>query len=195
MLKDILFFKGDCMSKYLFIALFIIIIASRQVIENKRKNKAIAQSIKSFHGLQIFSSLLWFILAFFYLKRFFKYRITNISISIMFDSLYITILYTLVGITWVFRGFKKDIIHEYGIFTGNGNYKWNKVISYKWGIREYRKIRKDNIEYHKLTFRISRNKVDKWFCGVEYKEIILEIDTEDKERVNTYLKQIISEIK
>ena len=181
------------MNKIFLAVLFVILIKlTMEVIEYKKKNRAVVKSIKRLNRSAILFSIMWFILALLHSKMLLEYKITDISINLDFYRLYTVILYILVATIWLFRGFKKDIIHESGIYFTDGNYKWNRVISYKWGVKECKKIRKSSIEYYKLTFRLYRNKIDKLFCGVEYKEIDLEIDIEDKERVEVFLKEIIS---
>lgn len=191
---EILYSEGGCMNNFFLVGLFIfLIILTIEVIQYKKKNTAVVKSIRRLNGWAILFSILWFVLALLHLKILLKYKITDIGINFEFDRLYIVILYILAAIIWLFRGFKKDIIHESGIYISNGNYTWNRVISYKWGVKECKKIRENSIEYYKLTFRLYRNKVDKLLCGVEYKEIDLEIDKEDKEQVEVFLEEIISE--
>jgi len=180
------------MNRYLFVMaliFFIITIIIQQTIAYKRSNRAIAQSIKGLNGLGMFSSIIWFFLAFSYFMMFIKYEINDIGISPDFDKLYIAILYTLVGLSWMLRSLRKDIIYEYGVCTLDGNYKWNRIVSYKWGLKNCRNSKKGSIEYYNLVFNLNRRKVAKWFSSEEYKEIILEIDINDKERIEEFLKE------
>ncbi|WP_432665267.1 hypothetical protein R9X47_03240 [Wukongibacter baidiensis] len=186
------------MDKLLFIMIsscFIIIIVGQRVSAYKRENKAIAKSLRSLHLIEILLSIMWFFMAFSYLMMYMHYDIDYINETQDFYKLYTAILYALVGTSWLLRGVSKDFIDEHGIYTVGGKYKWHRVVSYKWGSKEHKKVRKKTIEYYDLTLIVKRGKLDRWILDEENKDVILEIASSDKAKVEKYLINVINKEK
>jgi len=52
-------------------------------------------------------------------------------VAVEITHFHLAILQARVGISWVLRDFEKDIIHECGVGTVNGNYRWRRIIGYR----------------------------------------------------------------
>lgn len=86
---------------------------------------------------------------------------------------------------WFIRG-TGNYIGMDGIYSTNGNYKWNKVEGFLWGGKQKRKSLRGTIDYYNICITIKKSKLGKKF-GFDNKEIIFCIASEDKEKLENFL--------
>ncbi|QZY54166.1 hypothetical protein [Crassaminicella profunda] len=175
------------MENYIFIigiGIMIFILCNESYHKMKRKN--IVKSLES-NRTCIVVAFFWLLASIMYVRLFHGYEGDLINIEMKYIK--VAIIYGLSGLIWLVRGIQRDLINEDGIFTLKGNYKWKKIIRYEWGIEEQLKRKKETIQYYNLTFFIRRNKFDKFFTGVDEKEVILKINKDNKDQVDNFLKE------
>lgn len=159
------------------------------IIDQKKRRKVVFQAINNPNDNDwfIFVAAAWFILACLYIGLFIKYGNENCTQ----DTLLRIISYMVLGSIYLLRGVQKDLICEDGICTKKGNYKWDRIKDYEWGVREYIGIKSQNFEYHYLTFTIHSRQSYKWFIGSVNKKIYISIKVSDKKKVEEFLKQVV----
>lgn len=109
-----------------------------------------------------------------------------------YDNMLTAVTQVLCGIAYLLRGLQLsyDTICPNGIYTKSGNYKWDRIMSYKWSEIERNKR---NVEYYNLVCILNNtnSKVSKWFYWEGSKEISIEIKVENKDQVDQFLKKAI----
>ncbi len=77
-----------------------------------------------------------------------------------------------------------------GIYTLQGKYSWNKVVSYRWGEQKNQKNFKGVKEYYDLYITVVNSKLQKLFIRKDIQEIILRISINDREKANSILNSM-----
>lgn len=182
------------MINYLFIIGIVIFITIYYIKFIKIKGEVIVKGVRELDICGIILSFSWLLLAFLNLRVFIKYDLNRIRENLDLNYLRIAIIQSLLGIGWVLKSFKINILSQEGIYTKNGKYKWNRVKDYKWSlVKEIKHTKKGKMEYYNLKFRLDGTKLDKWVIGQNNKEISIEIKEYDKEKVEKFLNEKIKE--
>lgn len=184
------------MNIYLFILSIVSITIIIAIDQIKWRRKIVFKAIGNPNYFAMIVSGLWLLLAILNMKSFIKYEIINTSKDLEFDNLYSAIVQVLLGGNLLLKSFQNGAICQNGIYTQKGNYKWNRIIDYEWGVKEYIKAEEQDLEYYNLKFILdkpNKTNADKWFFGESNRKINMNIKLTDKETVESFLEEVISE--
>ncbi|QEK11268.1 hypothetical protein FQB35_02165 [Crassaminicella thermophila] len=123
-----------------------------------------------------------------------EYWTVHMYIRFVYYKIFIVVTQLLLGIAHLLKGIENDIIYQDGIYTKRGRYTWDRIISYRWGEAQSNKIKKRNIEYCNLIFSLNNTNANKWFYWEGDREISIEINVEDRGKLEEFLKQAIKNI-
>ncbi|RKD31571.1 hypothetical protein [Thermohalobacter berrensis] len=96
---------------------------------------------------------------------------------------------SLSGLVNFYTGIKKGQICESGIYTNKGNYKWDKIVGYKWGEYYERKLLNKKRVYYDLIIILKNSKFIAWFTKEPTKQITIRIESDDKEILDKYIRE------
>ncbi|RKD26642.1 hypothetical protein SAMN02745883_02041 [Caminicella sporogenes DSM 14501] len=116
-----------------------------------------------------------------------EYCIINWYLQMGLVYFFSGITYGLVAVDYMLRLFEGNILYKDKIYTYNGSYDLNRLIDYSWNLNE-KKTKKENIKYYDLKLKIANKKLNKWFTGEDTKTVYIEINCDDKEKVENFLK-------
>jgi hypothetical protein len=180
------------MEAYITVGAFIIMIFTVyiEMYYKRRKYKTMIKSLEKSKKSFVFLSSAWFLLSFLRIWSFYEYETDTKNID--FTDIHFAIAYASVALILMLRAFQKDIINEYGICTSKGNYKWKRIINYEWDkIEEQIKVKEQYIKYYNLTFFITRTKFDRFFTGVNDKQVVFKIYKNNKDKVQNFLQDVV----
>lgn len=112
-----------------------------------------------------------------------SFHISNLS-RILFSTIQIA-----VGFVWLLRGFHQ-YIGEDGIYSSNGNYKWDRIEDFSWGELVQRKTFAGIVDYYNLSFTVKNSKINTKL-GFNKPEIVFNIPSDKKVDLNRFLENKI----